>query len=346
MADFHVAIIGAGPAGLALALALHAQSISCAIYEARDAPLNKIGGGLVLAPNGLKVLQGIGIYDSLLDHSYPFDTAYVQLGPTGAIIDTIEYGGKAKYGINALRTYRYTLLAQLLAKVRAASIPIHFNRRFSHVLAQTDTDVTWQFTDGSSSHASILVGADGIRSHVREYVAPDIKPTFDGVVSLLAVVPTTQLGLPAKDLEDLNNGHNKHPLPSCIVAPQCGAMLFFPQKKSGDEVMISVMRPLPDEPEHWAPLDADKERLRAMFRENVEQFPEVVRNAVREIPSEGLHVWPAYQVPSLEHWSSGRVVIVGDAAHALPPHAGQGINLAFEDVYLLADCTSSTRSSG
>jgi 2-polyprenyl-6-methoxyphenol hydroxylase-like FAD-dependent oxidoreductase len=70
-----VAIIGAGLSGLALALALHQQSIKCTIYEAREAPLN-VGGGLMLVPNGLKVLDKLGVYDPLKRRGYNFDRIY------------------------------------------------------------------------------------------------------------------------------------------------------------------------------------------------------------------------------------------------------------------------------
>lgn len=225
--DFNVAIIGAGLSGLALVLALHKQGISCTLFETRDAPLNT-GGGLMLTPNGLKVLQSIGVYDSLLDSAYSFDKAFLQMGPTGEIIETFPYGSVEKHGMNALRAFRYALLESLLAEVRRQGIPIHFNRRFSHVMSETDEEVTWQFADGTSSSASILVGADGIHSTVRKYIAPGIEPSFGGYVILVAAIPTSQLGLPAKDLEDLNNASNKYPLPSGIVVPQLGAFVAAP----------------------------------------------------------------------------------------------------------------------
>lgn len=105
--------------------------------------------------------------------------------------------------------------------------------------------------------------------------------------------------------------------------------------------MITVMRQFPKEPERWTPIDNDKDLLRSMFRENAEKFPEVVQRAVADISDKQLRIWPAYTIPSLEHWTSvnagkGRVVILGDSAHACPPSSGQGVNMAFEDVYMFA----------
>ena len=71
----------------------------------------------------------------------------------------------------------------------------------------------------------------------------------------------------------------------------------------------------------------------------MEHFPQIARNAVSNIPRDTLNIWPFYIVPKLEKWASQphtRVIILGDAAHAIPPSAGQGINQAFEDVYMFA----------
>ncbi|KAF2172562.1 hypothetical protein M409DRAFT_50237 [Zasmidium cellare ATCC 36951] len=337
--EFHVAIIGAGLSGLSLALALQQQNIQCTLYEGRDAPLDT-GGGLMLHPNGLKALQAIGVYETLLEKAWPFDNIYVQNGITGEILQNIENGSIEKYGMHAVRINRYTLLGQLLNKVRQSEIPIHFNRKYSHIVSETEEEVTWQFDDGSSASASILVGADGIHSAVRKYIAPDVKPIYGGFVTLVAAVPTAQFGLPERDSKNYNDPNNSFPMPGGIVVPQLGAFVASPETKSADKCMITVMRPFPREAERWTPIDNDKNRLRSILRENSEKFPRVVRNALSDIPDKQLRVWPAYTVPLLEHWTSantgsnpkGRVVIIGDAAHALPPSSGQGCNQAFEDI--------------
>ena len=339
--NFHVAIVGAGLSGLALALALDQQSINCTIYEARDSPLN-IGGALMLTPNGLKVLNRLGIYKSLCKKGFNFDCIYLQDTGSGSIIETYEYGNQERYGFRALRVYRHILLQELLAKVQEKSIPIHFNHRFAKVVSETEEDVAWEFANGNKATASLLVGADGIHSTVRKHVAPGIKPTFVSMAAIVAAIPTAQLELPAGDLADLNAESNVQPLPAGIVVPKMGAFVIAPQTFDGDEVMITVQRHMAPR-EHWADLNADKEALRTLLRQNTEHYPPIVRNAVRDIPSAQLYVWPFYQIPRLERWTSaqvpgghGRVVILGDSAHALPPPAGQGVNQAFEDIYMVA----------
>jgi 2-polyprenyl-6-methoxyphenol hydroxylase-like FAD-dependent oxidoreductase len=164
------------------------------------------------------------------------------------------------------------------------------------------------------------------------------------MAAIVAAVPTAQLELPEEDLTDMNAASNIYPIPLGIVVPRLGAFVIAPQTHNGDEVMITVQRPMTEATEaRWADVDADKEHLRSLFRQNSERFGTIVQNAVRDIPSDQLRIWPFYHIPRLESWTSaktqggfGRVAIVGDSAHAIPPSAGQGVNQAFEDVYLLA----------
>ena len=341
--DLNVAIIGAGPSGLALALALHQQSIKCSIYETRDAPEN-VGATIMLLPNGLKVLEGLGLRKSLQKQGFNFDQAYFQDAESGRVLETINFGSIEKYGTQATRMYRYQVLEEMLAAAKEKSIPIQYGRQFDHVVSEAANEVTWQFSDGTTESASLLVGADGIHSTVRRYLAPEAIPKFSSMAAIIAAVPTAQLQLPAQELAHLDASTNKHPLPGGIIVPGAGAFVIMPQGLAGEEVTITVQRPMTEAAEkRWEDVNADKAFLIDQMRQNVDRFPPVVQNAVSTIAPNSVNIWPFYQVPRLDHWTSagtpgghGRVLVLGDAAHALPPSAGQGINQAFEDAYILA----------
>lgn len=107
----------------------------------------------------------------------------------------------------------------------------------------------------------------------------------------------------------------------------------------GSEVLIGKQRRIEDRDRvGWDSFLADKQALVEFLQTNDEAFPEIVQNAVSHIPHDKINVWPFYVVLKLEQWASQqrRVIILGDAAHAIPPSAGQGINQAFEDVYMFA----------
>jgi 2-polyprenyl-6-methoxyphenol hydroxylase-like FAD-dependent oxidoreductase len=324
MAPNHVAIIGAGLSGLTLALSLNKQGIPCKIYESRTASLD-IGGALMLSPNALRILDKIGIYKTIKDRGFNFKDLHFR---TSIPLDSYEFGSEEKYGYDALRIYRHELIDALLTATKEANIEINYNKKFIQVLTETETSVCWEFEDGTTASAACLVGADGIHSRVRKYLYPDLEPIFTNAVGVNAAVPTSQLNLPP--------GFD---LPVTIMNPKHGAFVMALQLADGSEAFIGKQKRAPElDRDGWNALLDDKQWCVDFLRQGAEDFPQVVQDAVSDIPLDRINLWPFYVVPKLETWTSkhSRVVILGDAAHAIPPTAGQGINQAFEDVYTFA----------
>ncbi|KAL4884872.1 hypothetical protein BJY04DRAFT_180929 [Aspergillus karnatakaensis] len=321
-----VAIIGAGLSGLTLALALHQQSIICTIYEARSGPLD-IGGALMLSPNALRILDSLGVYHRIQNQGHNFDNLYFR-SQYDQPLDSYEFGGEQKYGYRALRIYRSALIKELTTLVSEAGIKVHYERKFTKVLSETKENVTWEFDDGTTETATVLVGADGIHSKVRKYLYPELEPLFTKAMGVSAAVPTSQLNLP--------EGYD---LPVTILNPKHGAFVIAQQKADGSEVFVGRPKRAPElDRAGWDALLNDKEWCIDYLRQDITDFPEVAQNAVARLKTENINLWPFYVVPKVHSWSSehSRVIILGDAAHAIPPSAGQGINQAFEDVFTFA----------
>lgn len=326
-----IAIIGAGLSGLALALALHKNGLNnITIYESRPASLD-IGGAIMLSPNALKILDKLDVYQPLRLRSYEFDTLYFRNSDEAMTpVDTFEFGSALKYGYQALRVYRYELIEVLHELIREKSgISIKYGKKCAQVISETSEGVTWSFTDKTEASASLLIGADGIHSQVRKYLYPDLEPRFTNGIGVTAAVPTAQLHLPAGLETPLTFMNSKH-----------GAFVIAQQLRDGSEVLIGKQCRFTDniDRDGWANLLNNKDWCIDFLRQGSENFPQVVRNAVSNIPSNKVNLWPFYVVPKLDTWVSegGKVVIMGDAAHAIPPTAGQGVNQAFEDVYTFA----------
>lgn len=320
----NVAIIGAGLSGLTLALALQKQSIPCTIYEARSASLD-IGGAIMLSPNALRVLDAIGIYQTIKPLGFQFTQLHFY---TNRPLDTYEFGNAQKYGYDALRIYRHEVIDALIAAVREKGMPIQYSKKFSHVLSESENDVTWEFEDGTTGQAACLAGADGIHSRVRKYIYPDLEPRFTNAMGVTAAVPMTQIRNP-----------DEFQLPVTLMNPKRGAFVIAPQRPDGSELLIGKQRRAPElDREGWIDLLSNKQWCLDFLREGADDFPEIVQSAVSNIPLDKINLWPFYVVPKLDTWASkhSRVVILGDAAHAIPPTAGQGVNQAFEDVYTYA----------
>lgn len=320
MGPNRVAIIGAGLSGLALALALHKQSIPVTIYESRSASLD-IGGAIMLSPNALRILDLLGVYQKVKERGYEFTNLHFY---TDKPLDDFEFGDSQKYGYDGLRIYRFELIDILLSTVKDSGIPIEYGKKFIKVQAETETDVTWEFEDGTTESANCLVGADGIHSRVRKYLYPDLEPKFTGGLGVTAAVSRSQLK------------QGDYQLPLTLMNPKHGAFVIAPQLVDGSELLIGKQKRAPElDRQGWDDLMSNKQWCVDFLRTGAEDFPEIVQSAVSHISMDKINLWPFYVVPRLDTWASrySRVVILGDAAHAIPPSAGQGINQAFEDVY-------------
>jgi 2-polyprenyl-6-methoxyphenol hydroxylase-like FAD-dependent oxidoreductase len=324
MAPGNIAIIGAGLSGLTLALALDKQTIPCTIYESRSASLD-IGGAIMLSPNALRILDAVGIYEKIKPHAFHFKDLHFH---TTVPIDSYEFGNHEKYGYDGVRIFRHKLIEALLATIRERGIQIQYGKMFVKVLAETATEVSWEFDDGTTGQAACLIGADGIHSSVRKYLYPELEPRFTNAVGVNAAVPTAQLNLP-----------DSFEMPVTFMNPKHGAFVIAQQLADGSEAFIGKQKRAPElDREGWAALLNDKQWCIDFLRQGAEDFPKVVQNAVSTIDLDRVGLWPFYVVPKLDTWTSkhSRVVILGDAAHAIPPTAGQGVNQAFEDAYTFA----------
>ncbi|KAJ8133453.1 hypothetical protein O1611_g164 [Lasiodiplodia mahajangana] len=325
-----VAIVGGGLAGMAAALALHELSIKCSIYEMRDtnAAPPRSSGALMLSPNSLRIMDRFGVYSKVEKLSYAFDYVYYK-DADEKTVDRYPLGGEA-FGYNALRVYRQNLLDILYAACQERGIPIHLSKKFTEVVEETDTHVVFKFADGTTETASLLIGADGIHSKLRDYVTPGVEKKFLGLAALTWEVPTKQLRIPEE---------KDYKFPTTILTTN-GAFVLAPQRADGSAMLAGTQVFLEDRGrEEWNEFFANKEALVKRATTNIDVWPDIAKSGMENIDRDSMNVWPFYAIPRLSNWTSSkhqRVVILGDAAHAIPPTSGQGASQAFEDVMSLA----------
>ena len=322
----HVAIIGAGISGLCLALALHQCGIPATVYEVRAATFVQ-GGAIALSPNALQVLHKLGVYERIRNKSFQFQTLTFK-DDHDDITDVYYFGHKDLYGYNALRVSRQVVIEEVKLKLSERNIEVKYNMRFAHVISESTDVVIFAFTDGTTSSASMLIGADGIHSTVRKYMYPTVTPRYLGLLGIASVIPLSSIRLPKRD----------YPLPAMISA-RPGTLLILPQEIDGSEVFIHITLAYPEQSrEGWNALHAGTDDVVRLFQKDMHAWPDVVQSALENINEDTLFTWPYYAVPRLEQWASdGKgVVLIGDAAHGVPPSTGQGANQAIEDAYMLA----------
>lgn len=323
----HVAIIGAGASGLCLALILHHGGIPATIYEARAVDFVE-GGVIVLSPNALQVLHKLGVFERIRSKSYEFQ-AVTYKNDHNEITDVFYHGYQTLYGYNAMRVSRQLVIEEMKLKLSEGNIEVKYNMRFSHVISEFRDSVAFAFTDGTTSSASVLIGADGIHSTVRKYMYPTVIPRYLGILGAAFGVPRSSIRLPKEDFA----------FPVSISAKP-GTLMMLPQRIDGS--LVNIVQNFPAYPEQsregWDALSTGTDEMVRLFQKDMHAWPDVIQSALENIIEDTLKVWPFYAIPRLEHWVSDgkRVILTGDAAHAMPPTMGQGANQAFEDVYTLA----------
>lgn len=334
-----IAIIGGGLSGIAMALCLHELGISSTVYEMRvtEKGSRTAGGGMMIGANSLALLDKWGVYDKIVTKGYQFERLWYK-NSQEETIDWFPFGSKERDSYGSLRIYRQQLLESVYETCREKGIQIHFDKKFARIMEETGSGVLFELTDGTVHAASMLVGADGIHSKVREYILPHVEQKFTHLMAVAYEVAASQLRIPAdKDYK----------LPLQITSNK-GVFILAPQTPDGNLLLAATQCSTPNRTrDEWEVFFDDKEGLKRLVQEHIDSYPDSVRSAMEHIDEETLNAWPYYLLPQLDTWTSQphrRVVIVGDAAHGLPPTTGQGASQAFEDVYTLGLLISRLRA--
>jgi 2-polyprenyl-6-methoxyphenol hydroxylase-like FAD-dependent oxidoreductase len=271
------------------------------------------------------------VYDRLRSQGYNFETVDYK-NHEHVTTDVYYLDHEILYGYKALRIYCQTLLTELRNEVKNLEIRTTYGVKFSHVVSEGEDGVSFAFTNGTTASAAILVGADGIHSSVRKYVVPEVVPKYSGTVAITCALQRSKLEYPP------NLGEKDYPMPVTILSKN-GAFVMAPQNMQGSEVLAGIQRVWPEQDRAGCDaLLADHEGLLHLFRQDYEDWNPMVQSALDSVDMNTLAIWPYFVVPKLDAWFSvgKRVIILGDAAHAIPPIAGQGASQGFEDAFTLA----------
>jgi len=307
VASARIAIIGAGIGGLAAAVALRRRGVDVQIYEQSPA-LGEVGAGVSLTANSLRVLDRLELMPVL-------DRTAVAL-PRGMQLyraDGTHVGGSAATASPGRNVHRADLIDVFHAAIGDGRL--HLGAKLAG-LEQDGAIVRLRFDSGDPVDVDGVVGADGIHSAVRRAILPEKEPVFSGMIAYRGLVPADRLPGWPMDQATMYLGEGRH-------------FLVFPVR--GRELLNFVaFVPADDEMrESWsAPGDAE-----ALRREFAGWAPDVVRMTEAV---ERTFRWGLYDRDPLDRWTEGRVTLLGDAAHAMLPHAGQGANQSIEDAAALA----------
>ncbi|TWU78556.1 hypothetical protein ED733_003205 [Metarhizium rileyi] len=329
-------IIGGGPAGLSAALRLQqVTDVVSTVYELRPEPTT-LGGAVGILPNGLRLFHRLGVQDDLLSRGSSTSTLTLR-SLKGGIIAVQDIVGRVREqngGIGYLRIKRSDLLDVLLKAAEQAKIEIHFGKRLVKIEEEAD-EVKATFSDGTTDTGDLVLGCDGIHSSVRKlHVDPGHAIEYTGFAGLNALVPI--FALPPGAANELG-GIN-------ATLTTEGAFLTMSCSRDDDEAFWAFSRevPLPSTGDTRDGWELKREVEIADFKNDVlgrlrdarGDWGEIMRAMVQE--TSVVRFYPVFKLASGRTWYRGRCILLGDAAHAMSPHAGQGVSMATEDVFMIA----------
>lgn len=317
-----VLVVGAGIAGTGLALFLHQSGIEVELYEAYPQP-GGVGGLLTLAPNGMHVLRELGLAGRAAARGHAV-ARFEFRTHGGRRLGAMSYGTPAHPGDVAVSIARETLHFVLLEALWDAGVTVRWRKRLDRV-EQDARGATAFFADGTRDTGDVLVGADGIWSRVREHVLPVTpRPSFTGLVGYGGIAP--------REVIDAGDATASGPLTLCFGnGPFLG---YVPYGDAADGGMgwwsvLPSATPLDGEALRALGAAASLRRLLAAGRGWFGPIPRLLERTSR------CFAFNLFDLPGLPRWSRERVGLIGDAAHAVSPHSGQGASLALEDALVL-----------
>lgn len=315
-----VLIMGGGIAGMALALFLKKANIQAEVFEARGL-LEGIGGGLNLAPNGLNVLANINLHKAVINAGTIVKYAHF-LNGKGQTLARFRYSIPEKYNYPGVNIARATLSYILLKEIRAQGIKITFNKKLTDIV-KLSNGIRACFEDRTTADGTLLVGADGVSSAVRKYILPDgPTPKFTGIVASGGFVPTAKLWNQTPEwMNNLNFVYGKN-----------GFFGFGGADKGSIMWWTNLRVNTPYSKDELIHFDESKEKqmLLERYRNYTSPVPNIIQNCENPIRIN------IFDIQSLPRWYEGRIMLIGDAAHAVSPNSGQGASMALEDAMLLA----------
>ncbi|WP_439124511.1 FAD-dependent monooxygenase [Marivita sp.] len=305
-----ITVIGGGIGGLTVALALRQQGATVTVLEQAEA-ITEVGAGIQVSPNGLRVIEALGLADELASRSVQGRAVSLRNGSTGAEVARLDLK-RLPSDQRYLFVHRADLVDLLSSAAREHGVAVRLLQRVDTVTQGKRPRVV--LATGDTRETDLVIGADGIHSAVRPVLNATQKPFFTGQVAWRCIVPNTT-GHPAH--ARVHMGPGRH-------------MVTYPLRGGDMLNVVAVEERAQWAAESWSQKD-DANNLRKAFA----GFDAEVHQILSQAEAPG--VWGLFRHPVAAHWYGQGIAVLGDAAHPTLPFLAQGANMAMEDAWVLAD---------
>ncbi|RAL26279.1 FAD-dependent monooxygenase [Thermoflavimicrobium daqui] len=302
-------IVGAGIGGLCAAISLKQAGFEVEIFE-REPEIKLVGAGLSLWENGTKGLELLGLGDSLKEIAVPnggkicdWQGKPFSSGNEESIVHMVD--------VPVMGVHRADLHALLMKEIEEKEL--HLGSEFI-CFEQTSDGVTAYFKDGSIVKGSILIGADGVKSRVREQLFPQIKVRYAGYLAWR--------GVAYLDHSNLKHGEN-------FEAWGFGQRFGILRLSQNRIYWFATINSPQD-------LRSEINRHPSFLLDRFQGWLSPVEELIQMTKDHDLFCHAIYDMDPMRRWGFGRVTLLGDAAHAMTPNLGQGANQAIEDALVLS----------
>ncbi len=323
MTQKKVLVVGGGIGGLATALACGARGLPVQLIE-KKATLSEVGAGIQLSPNVVRLLEGWGLRSGLDAVACFPPLLQVRSAQSAALLGQLSLGARAvrRYGARYATIARVDLQNLLLHAVQARGSTQLLLNNALQLVSQDTHAVQVTTTDGHQRRANVVIGADGLWSHVRDFVRTDAQPRFSGHLAYRAMVPQAALPLALRS-----------EVITAWLGPRFHAVQYPVHGGQWLNVVVIVEGPSPQDIHHW-----DHEANARDLHTHMDGTASALQDLVAAIKV--WRLWPLNGLPHLrsaKELAFGRIALMGDAAHPMLPYLAQGAGMAIEDAAALAD---------
>lgn len=318
-----IAIVGAGMGGMAVAATLLQAGFDIQVYE-QASRFGRIGAGIQMLPNSMKVLRGIGVEERLRQVAFMPHSHLNRVWDTGEVKRELPMP-EDLYGAPFLCMHRADLHDALSSAVPMERIQL--NKKLVG-LDQAGGPVTLRFADGTTAKADAVIGADGVHSVVRGIIVGPDAPIHRGRIAYRAVFDSSLMPSGITPSRTKWWGPDRH------------IVIYYTRADRSELYFVTSVPEAADwvTPESWS-AKGDVRELRRAY----EGFHPEVRMVLDACPD--CHKWAILEREPLPSWSQGRVVLLGDACHPMTPYMAQGAATSIEDAAVLARCLADMRGT-